>query len=195
MGRIETGLFGAVGGAAVVALALMAGDFVRGPAGVDGVAGAAGEVGPQGSAGEAGPAGPAGETGPAGPAGESGVAGEAGPQGPAGEAGPQGPAGEAGPQGPAGEAGAQGPAGEAGAPGAVGPAGPAGPGVEFAAGSVVLAQSAGACPKGWVDGGQAVFAVSPDYAVAAGQESSNLLVMNDQTAGFSNVNFYLCVKG
>jgi hypothetical protein len=72
--RIESVIFGAVGGAALAALALATPAF-RGPAGV------------------AGPAGEAGVAGPAGPAGEAGAAGAAGPAGPEGPAGAQGPAG------------------------------------------------------------------------------------------------------
>src|SRR5689334_1101672 len=52
MGRIETGLIGAVGGALVVALALLSGSFLHGPTGADGAVGPAGEIGPAGPAGE-----------------------------------------------------------------------------------------------------------------------------------------------
>ncbi len=185
MGRAETGLYGALGGALVVAIALGIGDFLRGPAGDLGAVGAAGEIGPQGPAGAVGPAGEPGAAGDVGPAGEAGPMGEPGP------AGEQGPAGEAGPQGAPGEPGL---AGAPGIPGPIGPEGPAGPAVEFSAGTVLLVKTANSCPKGWTAGGQSMLVTSPDFQLAEGQTESNMGVMTSDTIGWSNVSFFLCVK-
>ncbi|HMO71324.1 MAG TPA: hypothetical protein PKC84_06705 [Paracoccaceae bacterium] len=55
--------FGALGGAAVVAAAVLAGGVLRGPSGETGAPGPAGVAGPAGAPGLAGPAGPQGPAG------------------------------------------------------------------------------------------------------------------------------------
>jgi hypothetical protein len=87
MSAIQSTIFGALGGAFVFGLGLLA-------TGTEPVPGA---VGPAGVEGPAGAAGPQGEVGPAGPQGDAGPQGEAGPQGAAGEVGAIGPEGPAGP--------------------------------------------------------------------------------------------------
>jgi hypothetical protein len=82
--------------------------------------------------------------------------------------------------------GPQGPTGEAGAPGE--------PGESFAAGSVVLIQLPGTCPKGWSEGGQALFQMSPEYEATAGQTLTNPGMFTSFNAGWSNVNFGVCIK-
>jgi Collagen triple helix repeat (20 copies) len=96
MSAIQSTIFGALGGAFVFGLGLLAtgNDRLPGPAGVEGPAGPAGEAGP---AGAEGPAGPAGEAGPAGPQGNAGADGAAGAAGAVGPAGPAGPPGDPGP--------------------------------------------------------------------------------------------------
>ena len=79
--------------------------------------------------------------------------------------------------------------------GIAGPIGPVGPAIGFAAGTVLLVKTAGACPKGWSAGGQSMLATSPDFAIADGQTQSNMGVMTSATADWSNVSFFLCVKG
>ena len=170
MSKVQSAAFGALGGALALSVALFAGGFLRGGPGPEGPVGPAGAVGP------AGPAGPQGGPGPVGP---QGAIGPAGPQGAAGPEGPQGPQGEVGPQGAIGPAGPQGVAG----------AGDLGQGV------VLLARAAEGCPQGWVAGGEVVLNTSPEYQTAPGQERSETLVMTTATAGFQNVNFYLCLRG
>jgi len=152
MTRLETILYGLMGGAFVVVASLFATDIFRGPAGG---------------------AGPAGVVGPAGPQGEAGAVGAAGAEGLAGEPGPAGPAG---------------PAGEPGPPGVAGPG-------DLGAGAVILVREVGACPTGWVPRGEVQLMTSPDYAVSAEQTESNPGIMTSATAGWSNVNFFLCAKG
>jgi Collagen triple helix repeat (20 copies) len=132
-----------------------------------------------------------------GPSGSEGTAGIAGSQG---EIGPQGPVGAAGPTGPQGAEGLAGPQGEPGAPGAAGPQGEPGPqGVagagDLGAGTVVLVRTAGACPTGWAAGGQVQMMTSPDYKITAEQTESNPGVMTTATLDWSNVNFFLCMRG
>lgn len=114
----------AVGGAALVLLALAACTGSAGKEGPEGDPGAVGMVGPKGDKGEkgdTGPKGPQGDIGipgvkgPEGPEGPPGVAGPPGPQGIIGDPGPSGSQGVAGPQGPQGVQGLPGPAGEDGA--------------------------------------------------------------------------------
>jgi hypothetical protein len=96
MSAIQSTIFGALGGAFVFGLGLMATGTepvpgAVGPAGVEGPAGPAGAAGPQGEVGPAGPqgdAGPQGEPGPAGPQGAAGAAGAVGPAGPPADPGP-----------------------------------------------------------------------------------------------------------
>lgn len=171
MSKVQSAAFGVVGGAAAFALAaLFAGDLLRGAPGPEGPPGPAGAVGPSGPQGEAGVQGPAGPQGPIGPAGPQGVEGVAGPAGPQGEMGPPGETGPAGPQGVAG-------AGDLGGE------------------AVILVRGAGGCPAGWVNGGEVVLNTSPDYATGTGQERSNPGIMTSATAGFANVNFFLCLQG
>jgi Collagen triple helix repeat (20 copies) len=113
-----------------------------------------------------------------GPTGAEGVAGVAGPAGPQGEAGLQGAAG------------ADGVEGVAGAPGEAGPAGAGDLGAE----AVVLVRGAGACPAGWVAGGQVMMLTSPDYAVSGEQTLSNPGVSSSATIDWSNVNFFVCTR-
>jgi hypothetical protein len=80
--------------------------------------------------------------------------------------------------------GPQGPAGEAGAPGEAGET--------MAAGSVMLVQSAGSCPKGWAEAGEAMLTVTSDFPQAPGQTESLQGILQP---GMTNLNFYLCVKG
>ena len=117
-----------------------------------------------------------------------------GPAGAEGAAGVAGPAGSEGATGAQGVAGADGAAGAAGAPGAAGPMGPAGAG-DLGAGAVVLVREAGACPSGWVAGGQVMMLTSPDYAVSGEQTPSNPDVNSTATIDWSNVNFFLCTRG
>jgi hypothetical protein len=82
MSKIESGLFGGLGAAVVLAVAgLVGGDYVRGADGVAGASGAAGVPGPVGGTGPAGPQGVAGEVGPTGSIGPAGTAGQQGPAG------------------------------------------------------------------------------------------------------------------
>ncbi|MCB5409828.1 hypothetical protein [Pseudogemmobacter faecipullorum] len=91
MRQITSAVFGAAGGAAVLALAvLLGGDLLRGGPGHAGAHGPAGEAGPAGADGAQGEAGPQGLAGPPGPAGPQGLKGEPGTPGPAG-AGDLGP--------------------------------------------------------------------------------------------------------
>jgi hypothetical protein len=69
------------------------------------------------------------------------------------------------------------------------------PGESFAAGTVILAADPAACPAGWTGSGQVVVLTSPDYAPGAAQSSTNPGVFTPATAGFGQVNFFLCVKG
>jgi hypothetical protein len=190
MTKVEGTIYGALGGAVVVILALLASDILRGPAGVAGPAGEAGAAGPAGADGAAGPAGAdgaAGPQGPAGPQGEPGPQGESGPQGLQGAQGPAGPQGEPGPQGAAGAAGPAGPQGPAGAPGA--------PGEVLAPGTIVLSADPAACPSGFAAAGQVALTTSGDYAASGAQTRNPLIVITPDTAGYGSVNFFLCVKG
>lgn len=182
MSKVQSAVFGALGGAAVLLVALWAGDLLRGGAGPEGPAGPAGLAGAVGSQGASGPQGAPGLQGAPGPQ------GTVGPQGMVGPAGPQGAAGPPGPQGPVGETGPQ---GEPGSPGPQGVAGTGDPG----SGAVLLVRSAELCPQGWLAGGEVVLNTSPDYVTAAGQGRSNPGIMTSATAGFQNVNFYLCLRG
>ncbi|GAB1363389.1 hypothetical protein MASR1M32_26250 [Rhodobacter sp.] len=137
--------------------------------------GPAGTVGPAGAAGPAGAPGPQGETGPAGPA------------GPVGEAGPAGAVGAAGPQGEAG------PAGPAGPEGAAGEIGPSGAG-DLGQGAVILVRTSTSCPKGWVPAGQIRLQTAPEYPLTPDQSASNPGITTTETMGWSNVNFFLCVR-
>ncbi|WP_157970872.1 hypothetical protein [Pseudogemmobacter bohemicus] len=171
MSKLQSAAFGAAGGAIVFALAaLFAGDLLKG---------GPGPQGPEGPAGLQGQAGPQGEAGPQGPGGVQGAIGPAGPQGSVGVAGPQGPQGEIGLQGETGPAGPQ------------GVAGLGDPGQD----AVLLVRRAGGCPSGWSPAGEAVLNSSPDYTASADQERSDPLMMTSATAGFANVNFFLCLQG
>lgn len=172
MSRIESLLFGALGGAVVLALGLVTGVSTGAPGpvggpGPEGPAGAQGEIGPRGEPGPAGPAGPEGKQGPAGPSGPGGPIGEPGPQGAVGPAGPQG---EPGPQGAA------------------------GPG-DLGANAVILVQGSADCPVGWAATGQVRILTSPDYIMGGEQTPTNPGVMTSSTMDWANVNFFLCRKG
>lgn len=88
MSQITSAVFGAAGGAVVLALAvLLGGDLLRGGPGHAGAHGPAGEPGPagaQGAPGADGAEGPQGLQGPEGPQGPQGLKGEPGTPGPAG---------------------------------------------------------------------------------------------------------------
>jgi hypothetical protein len=58
----------------------------------------------------------------------------------------------------------------------------------------VLVREAGACPAGWVAGGQVMMLTSPDYAVSGEQTLSNPGVNSTATIDWSNVNFFLCTR-
>lgn len=170
MSRMEAALFGGIGGVVVLAAAMLATDMLRGGPGPEGA------VGPAGATGPAGAAGPQGAPGPVGPVGPLGAIGPAGPQGVAGPVGPQGgvgPQGEVGPAGPQGVAGA----------GDLGPE------------AVLLVRSTAGCPEGWQPGGAVVINTSPDYATSPDQTRSNPGIMTSATAGFANVNYFVCLQG
>jgi Collagen triple helix repeat (20 copies) len=95
MSALQSTIFGALGGAFVLGLGLLAIGNDRlpgetGPAGVEGPAGPAGVEGPAGPSGAAGPAGPQGDAGAVGRDGAAGAEGAVGPQGPAGPPGDPG---------------------------------------------------------------------------------------------------------
>lgn len=122
------------------------------------------------------------------PADGAGAPGAAGVEVAQGEAGTQGPAGvDAGP-------GPTGPQGDPGPLGLPGPPGVAGAG-DLGVGAVILVRTAAACPVGWLPGGQVQLMTSPDYAVSAEQILSNPGVMTTATMDWSNVNFFVCVRG
>jgi Collagen triple helix repeat (20 copies) len=156
MSAVQSTIFGALGGALVLGVGLLAtgSDRLQGPVGAAGV---------EGAAGVAGPAGPVGDAGPAGPQGEAGAVGPAGAAGPAGGAGPAGPQGVAGPG-------------------------------DIGADAVLLVRVAGGCPTGWAAGGQVQMMTSPDYAVTGEQSATNPGITTSATAGWSNVNFFVCTR-